>query len=100
MKKIFMMLLFAVIVFLCVACDKEEVQESQVSDSSKQQLQIFKTDMNLSQEQVLSQIKAERLIENNGYLDNDEVVVMVNSNVFLIKLLHLPVSSQILSFKL
>ena len=77
MKKIFMMLLFAVIVFLCVACDKEEVQESQVSDSSKQQLQIFKTDMKLSQEQVMSQIKAGHLLENNGYLDSDEIVVMV-----------------------
>lgn len=77
MKKILIMILFSVVIFSCLSCNKESIKESQVNDSSKQQLQIFKTDMNLSQEQVLSQIKAERLIENNGYLDNDEVVVMV-----------------------
>ena len=80
MKKLLIMILFSVVIFSCISCNKESIKESQVSDSSKQQLQIFKTDFKLSQDQVLSQIKAERLINNNGYLDSDEVVVMVVLN--------------------
>ena len=42
-----------------------------------QNLQILNTGLKLTQEQVLSQIKAEHLRENNGYLDNDEIVAIV-----------------------
>ena len=76
MKKLLIMFLFSVIIFSCMSCNSTTINDSQTNDSSKQQLQIFKTDMQLSQEQKLSQIKAERLVDNQGYLDNDEVVVM------------------------
>ena len=76
MKKLLTMFLFSVIIFSCMSCNSTTINDSQTNDSSKQQLQIFKTDMQLSQEQKLSQIKAERLVDNQGYLDNDEVVVM------------------------
>ena len=77
MKKVLIFILFSVVIFSCMSCHKESIKESQTSDSSMQQLQIFKTDFKLTQDQVLSQITAERLINNNGYLDSDEVVVMV-----------------------
>lgn len=41
-------------------------------------LQILKSDLKLTQEQVASQIKAEYLIENNGYKADDEVVVILS----------------------
>ena len=40
-------------------------------------LELFKQDGNISQEQLLSRIKAKKLIENNGYKDSDEVTVMI-----------------------
>ena len=43
-------------------------------------LQIFNSELKLSQEQVMSQIKAEYLLENKGYLPNDELVILVNLN--------------------
>ncbi len=44
-------------------------------DSGK--IELLKQDGKLTQEQILSRIKAEKLIENNGYKDDDEVTVMV-----------------------
>lgn len=51
--------------------------ESAVAGSGDNQLRIIKCDDKLTQEQVASQIKAEYLIENNGYSDDDEVVAIV-----------------------
>ena len=42
------------------------------------QIKIIKSGDKLTQEQVASKIKAEYLIENGGYKDDDEVVVMVS----------------------
>ena len=36
--------------------------------------------MQLTQEQKLSQIKANHLLENKGYLPNDELVILINLN--------------------
>lgn len=46
-------------------------------NGSSQKLNILKSDLKLTQEQVASQIKAEYLLKNNGYQDDDDVVVIV-----------------------
>lgn len=45
--------------------------------SNPQQLQLLDGSFTYSQEQKLSKIKAENLIKNNGYKDDDEVTVIV-----------------------
>ena len=45
--------------------------------SNSQKLQILKSDLKLTQEQVMSRIKAENIKKNNGYLDTDEIITMV-----------------------
>ena len=45
--------------------------------ADKNQLQILRSDLKLTQEQTLSRIKAENLIKNNGYLDSDPIVAVV-----------------------
>ena len=45
--------------------------------SSSTALNVIKYGDKLTQDQVMSQIKAQYLIENGGYKDTDEVVVMV-----------------------
>lgn len=40
-------------------------------------LQILRSDLKLTQEQTLSRIKAKRLIENGGYLEDDPIVAIV-----------------------
>ena len=47
-------------------------------NSSSTALNVVKYAGKLSQEQVMSQIKAQYLVENGGYKDTDEVVVMVS----------------------
>ncbi len=47
-------------------------------DSTTTQLQIVKSEYKFTQEQALSRIKAEYLIENGGYKDTDNVVVTVS----------------------
>lgn len=44
----------------------------------RQNLRIFQSDIQFTQEQKLSQIKAQYLMTNNGYKDSDPVVVMVS----------------------
>lgn len=43
-------------------------------------LQILKTDTTLTQDQVLSQIKADKIKTNNGYKNSDEITVMISLN--------------------
>lgn len=50
------------------------------TDTESNKLQILKSDFKLSEEDMVSRIKAEYLIENGGYKDSDEVVVMLNLN--------------------
>ena len=52
-------------------------EDGTVAGSGDNQLRIIQCEDKLTQEQVASQIKAEYLIENNGYRDDDEVVVIV-----------------------
>ncbi len=61
----------------------EKPSQSQTTDSSTNTgssstaLNVVKYNGKLTQEQVMSQIKAQYLIENGGYKDTDEVVAMV-----------------------
>ena len=48
-----------------------------VSAADKNKLQILRSDLTLTQEQSLSRIKAEYLIQNNGYAENDPIVAIV-----------------------
>ena len=87
-KRLISMLL--VIVMLCsmllTSCDflgsdlsdttqKTPVDDDQDSDS--QTLQILKSNAKLTQDQLLSQIKAEYLITNGGYKDSDPIVAII-----------------------
>lgn len=50
---------------------------STLTSGSTKQLQLLKSEYKFTQEQMLSRIKAEYLIANNGYKDSDKVVVMM-----------------------
>ena len=77
-NKLITLIVFLVALVTCFACSSEkEVIEN---TDNKQNLQILKTDFKLTQEQTLSKIKAEYLLENNGYKDDDELVIMVTLN--------------------
>ena len=90
-----MLLLFMVAEVFCTSCAPvlseldwgtgDPAQESVTGsgdfslfdESTRQQLKILRSELTLTQDQVMSQIKAEYLLENNGYQDSDEVVVMI-----------------------
>ena len=77
-NKLITLIVFLVALVTCFACSSEkEVIEN---TDNKQNLQILKTDFKLTQEQTLSKIKAEYLLENNGYKDDDEIIIMVTLN--------------------
>ena len=76
-KKIISVFLLLILILGFSSCKDKNVVEEQNKEIEKNQLQIFKTDLKLTQDQVLSQIKAEYLKENKGYLDSDEVTVLV-----------------------
>lgn len=68
-----------------VTADGEESNGSISSDDSNintntniQQLQIFDTGLTLTQDQVASKIKAQYLLDNNGYKDEDIIVAIVS----------------------
>ncbi len=50
---------------------------SAISKDTSQSLRIFNTDLKLTQDQIASQIKADLLKQNNGYLDSDQITVMI-----------------------
>ena len=70
-NKLITIIVFLLGLFVCCACNVTDGKE--VIENSSEQLQIFRSDLKLTQEQLMSKIKAEHLIENKGYLDNDEV---------------------------
>lgn len=89
MNKKVLLLLVSVMVLLALfvgvtACssfiadkNNDTPSENEVVDESGL-LNIIKSDIKLSQEQVMSQIKAEYLIANNGYQPDDEIVLILN----------------------
>ena len=78
-KKIIAFFVVAFLLIACVSCEKKSQNgENSSNDSSKiQQLQILRSDLKLTQDQVMSQIKADTIKENGGYLDDDEIVVIM-----------------------
>lgn len=79
-KKILSAVIFFLAVAMCCSCGNKETPNTNggTTSSNLNQLQILKTDLKLTQEQVLSRIKAEHIKENNGYLDSDEIIVMLS----------------------
>lgn len=76
-KKIIFVLIAITLLFTVVSCKKESSSNSGVDSSNPQQLQFMKTDLKLTQDQVMSQIKAEHLLENKGYVDSDEIITLI-----------------------
>ncbi len=88
--KIVSLLLILLMAFTSIGCslfpDKMlDVNSSQTqtdnangNQTADNRLQIVKSDMKLTQEDVASRIKAEYLIKQGGYKDSDPVVVMIN----------------------
>lgn len=83
-KKIVAVVMTAMMAFSFVGCDNEN--KSSEKDDNKNnieneldsgKIELLKQDTKLSQEQMLSRIKAKKLIENQGYTDDDEVTIMV-----------------------
>ena len=74
--KLVTLIVFLVCVFACWSCT--ESSSNIGSSNATQELEIFRTDFLVDQEQRLSKIKAEHLMKNNGYLDSDEIVILIN----------------------
>ncbi len=84
--RIISVILVLLMAFCTISCDFKvnsshqtgnNTNSSQIEGSNSQNLQILKSDFKLSEEDMVSRIKAEYLIENNGYKPNDEIIVMV-----------------------
>lgn len=85
-KKIVAVVMTAMMAFSFAACSNTDkaLETSENNDNNIQnseyesgKLELLKQDARPTQEQLLSRIKAERLIETQGYNDDDEVTVMV-----------------------
>ena len=83
MRKILLAILLVIIVFGCTACGAivtnvpKNPSLDEAEDKVSGQLEILKSDVTLTQDQVLSRIKAEHIKENGGYKDSDEIVVIL-----------------------
>ena len=83
-KKILYGVILLLLIITCPSC-KNKNKDNNVPSvdpvvtpiSNSQKLQILKSDLKLTQEQVMSRIKAENIKKNNGYLDTDEIITMV-----------------------
>lgn len=76
-KKIFAALMLGLTIFTCTSCKAKNNATEVVPNDNSQQLQLLRTDMKLTQEQLLSRIKADHIKENKGYLDSDEVISII-----------------------
>ena len=85
MTKKVVALCLAFLMLFCVACTAatqaevsptagEAVGESLVK---KGDLLLFNSGLEMTQDQVLSRIRADKIIQNGGYEDNDEVIVLL-----------------------
>ncbi|MDE6397893.1 MAG: leucine-rich repeat protein, partial [Clostridiales bacterium] len=74
-------LLVCILSVFCASCGgKNQIAPTpapQQPSAPSQNLEIFRSDIQLTQEQKQSKIKAEYLKKNNGYKDDDEVVVIL-----------------------
>ena len=87
--RILSVIMVALMAFCSISCTFKEngslagagssgSESNQTQTTESNQLQIIKSDIKLSEEDMVSRIKAEYLLENGGYSDNDEIVVMIN----------------------
>ena len=74
--KLVTLIVFLLCIFACWSCSG--ASNGLGNSNSTQELEIFRTDLKVNPEQRLSQIKAEHLKKNNGYLDSDEIVILIN----------------------
>ena len=74
--KILMLLTLFLMGIVLVSCEYKNKEN--LYDNETQQLQIFKSDLNLTQDQQMSRIKAEHLKKNKGYIDSDEVITILS----------------------
>lgn len=74
-----MVALVTLSVFTLAACgtNQSTITDGNGSENFSQNLRIFNTGLRLTQDELLDQIKADYLVKNQGYLDTDEIVVMV-----------------------
>ena len=74
-----MIALVSLSVFTLAACgaNQSTITDDNGSGNISQNLRIFNTGLHLTQDELLDQIKADYLVKNQGYLDTDEIVVMV-----------------------
>lgn len=75
-KKIVSILICVAMLAGFAACSANGSVDTEKTSES-QRLMILRSDVQLSQEDVASQIKAEYLIQNNGYKDEDAIVAIV-----------------------
>ena len=74
-KKIFSALLVLFLCFTCLSCTKaDNTTQDVIENETSNKLQILDSDLKLTQDQVMTQVKAEYLIENNGYKDTDDTL--------------------------
>ena len=87
-KKIVAVAMTALMAFTFSACADKEGASDNINNSTGNmggitsefgsgEIELLRQDSKLTQEQVLSRIKAEKLIENKGYKDADAIKVMV-----------------------
>lgn len=77
-KKICAALMIILTAIACTSCKNGSgARNDGTPIDVSNQLQILRSDLKLTQEQVMSRIKANHLIENKGYIDTDEVVSIV-----------------------
>lgn len=75
-RKIITVFLLLIELFTIAACSgKIKFEDDSVNNPN--QLNIFRADYKLTQEQALSRVKAEYLIKNKGYKDSDEIVTIL-----------------------
>ena len=76
-KKIIAILLCAALLSGVAACATDKKDGELLSGSASTQLLVLRSDLKFSQEETASRIKAEYLVKNNGYKDDDVIVAIV-----------------------
>lgn len=79
-KKIMFFLVLVIAILTCTSCKKQTPSVNNSSSNEEDvsnQIQLLRTDLKLTQEQMLSRIKAEHIKENKGYLDSDEIIILI-----------------------
>lgn len=78
-KKIVSLAMVGVMAVVCASCNAapEQGEKEDNGGAQSQQLEILRSDATLSQDQLMSRIKAEYLLEHGGYSDSDKVSAII-----------------------